>query len=126
MAKKKTIKIDCSICPQGDSCCESGTWVDLEEAKKILRLGLKGEFFHLEKDKDFPSGYRIGTSIGYEKCSFLDPDGLCSIHKIDFNLKPLHCKEFPYENGKIAPYAKELCILFPEKKKRAKKKRKGR
>jgi len=50
-------EIDCRKCPWPTSCCQEGVSIDLEEAKKILSLGLSGEFFHLAKDKDFPSGY---------------------------------------------------------------------
>ncbi len=115
-------KIDCSKCIDGKSCCQSGAWVDLEEAKRILALKLKGKFYHFEKDKDFPSGYRVGTSYGCDPCSFLTEDGLCSVHKIDYGLKPTYCKEFPYEDGKIAPYANELCIMFGGKSNGGKKK----
>ena len=115
-ARQKAIKtINCSECRTPSYCCQTGTWVDLEEAKKIAALGLKGEFFQLEKDKDFPSGYRIGTSYGYNSCSFLDPDGLCSIHKLDYSLKPKTCKEFPYEKKRVSPIADELCTLFKSK-----------
>lgn len=109
-------KIDCSKCTRQHSCCDFGVWVDLEEAKKILNLGLKGDFYHLEKDKDSPSGYRVGTSVEDNRCSFLTSDGLCSIHKVDYNLKPIHCKEFPYEAGKLAPIAKVLCHVAKAKK----------
>ena len=102
-------KIDCNKCEKQSSCCETGAWVDLEEAKKILELGLKGDFFHLEKDSHFPSGYRVGTSYEYNGCSFLTRDGLCSIHIADYSLKPAHCKEFPYEDGKLSPFVKDLC-----------------
>lgn len=111
-------KIDCDKCKKQDNCCSSGTWVDLEEAKKILDLGLKGEFYHLERDASFPSGFRIGTSIEDNCCTFLGKDGLCAIHKVDYNLKPLYCREFPYEGGKVAPFAKYLCTAVMPKKKR--------
>ncbi len=117
-------KIDCLKCKQQHVCCDFGAWVDLEEAKKILSLGLKGDFFHLEKDDDYPSGYRVGTSYEDNRCSFLTPDGLCSIHKIDYNLKPDHCKEFPYENGKLAPIADMLCSVVKSEKKKKKSNRK--
>lgn len=112
--------IDCAKCKQMDSCCDSGAWVDLEEAKKILSLGLKGDFYHLETDKDFPSGYKVGTSYEDNSCSFITPEGLCSIHKIDYNLKPSYCKEFPHENGKLSPLAKSLCIAVKPKTKKIK------
>lgn len=103
-------KIDCTKCKKGSACCGFGVWVDLEDAKKIVSLGLKGEFFHLERDEAFPSGYKVGTSHEDDPCSFLTPDGLCSIHIVDYNFKPIHCKEFPYENGKLADFADVLCV----------------
>lgn len=112
MKRKVKEVIDCLECKTQADCCRLGAWADLEEAKKIASLGLKGEFFQLEKDEDFPSGYRIGTSFEDDPCSFLDPDGLCSIHKIDYGLKPEACKEFPYENNKLSSYAGVLCTLF--------------
>ena len=121
-ARRNVIKtIDCSECRTQLDCCRTGAWADLEEAKKIAALGLKGKFYHLEEDKDFPSGYRIGTSYEYDPCSFLDPDGLCLIHKVDYSLKPNSCKEFPYENNKLSPVAGELCTLFKSKKSKCKK-----
>ena len=101
--------VDCLKCRQKKSCCDFGVWIDLEEAKKILSLGLKGDFYHLEEDKDFPSGYRVGTSYEDNPCSFLTPEGLCAIHKADYNLKPIHCKEFPYEGRKLSLLADVLC-----------------
>jgi len=100
-----------------------GAWVDLNEAKKILELGIRGaDFFHLEKDSDYPSGYRVGTSIEDEVCVFLGKDGLCKIHKKNYYLKPLHCREFPYEKDKLSPLAKYLC---EEVRSRHKRKRRG-
>lgn len=111
-SEKKEESIDCSQCKTQAACCRLGTWVDLEEAKKILSLGIPGgDFFHLEKDDDYPSGYRMGTSVDDNPCTFLTPEGLCAIHKIDFDLKPEHCKEFPYEGDRISPIAEYLCAL---------------
>jgi len=115
--------IDCRECRTQADCCKFGAWVDLEEAKKILSLGLKGEFFQLEKDKDFPSGYCIGTSYEDNPCSFLDSQGLCTIHKVDYEFKPRSCKEFPYENSKVSPFADVLCTLFKSRIKSKKKKK---
>jgi Fe-S-cluster containining protein len=80
---------------------------------------LKGDFYHLEKDKDSPSGYRVGTSYEDNPCSFLTPAGFCAIHKADYELKPIHCKEFPYEKGRLSPFADVLCAV--KSKKRTKK-----
>lgn len=110
--------IDCAQCRQQHACCGFGVWVDLEEAKKILALGLHGDFFHLEKDEDSPSCYRVGTSYEDNPCSFLSPEGLCAIHRADYKLKPIHCKEFPYEEGKLSPFADVLCEAVKSKKKK--------
>lgn len=109
--------IDCAKCRQQSYCCDFGVWVDLEVAKKILSLRLKGDFYHLEKDKNFPSGYKVGTSYEDNSCSFLTPEGLCAIHKADYNLKPLHCREFPYENGRLSSFAGVLCSVVKSKRK---------
>lgn len=114
-------KVDCLKCTRQHTCCDIGAWVDLEEAKKIATLGLKGVFYHLEVDKSFPSGYKVGTSYEEERCSFLTKKGLCSIHAISYKLKPSHCKEFPYENGRLSPFAKVLCHVVKPKRKTKKK-----
>ena len=116
--------IDCLKCKNQSDCCRFGAWIDLEEAKKILSLGIKGDFFHLEKDDDFPSGYKVGTSYEDEQCVFQDADGLCRIHKIDYAFKPITCKEFPYEGDKIAPIAKVLCVEHKSRIKKSKGKKK--
>ena len=108
--KKTDAAIDCLKCKSQADCCRLGAWIDLEEAKKILSLGIKGDFFHLEQDSDFPSGYKVGTSYEDEQCVFLDPDGLCRIHKVDYSLKPVTCKEFPYEGSEISSIADILCV----------------
>jgi Fe-S-cluster containining protein len=114
-------KVDCLKCKKQDVCCNFGAWVDLEEAKKILSLGLKGDFYHLERDDDYPSGYRVGTSYEDNNCSFLTPGGLCAIHKVDYDLKPAHCREFPYENGRLSPLADVLCSEVKSRRKLKKK-----
>lgn len=119
---KSKPKSVCHKCKSQSDCCSFGAWADIEEAKKILELGLKGEFFQLEKDEDFPSGWKIGTSYEDERCTFLDKDGLCSIHKISYDLKPKVCKEFPYENDQKADIADYLCTHFKSKAKKKKKK----
>ena len=123
--KRNAEIIDCLKCKNQADCCRFGAWIDLEEAKNILSLGIKGDFFHLEIDKDFPSGYKVGTSYEDEQCVFQDPDGLCRIHKVDYAHKPVTCKEFPYEGNKIAPIAEVLCVVHKSriKKKKASKKK---
>ena len=118
MMKRKK-KVECCVCKAQQECCRLGAWIDLDEAKKILTLGIKGgDFFHLEKDDSFPSGYKVGTSIEDEPCTFITADGLCAIHKINYNLKPTTCKEFPYENGKLSSIAKHLCVVVKSKRKK--------
>ncbi|MBU1870212.1 MAG: YkgJ family cysteine cluster protein [Candidatus Omnitrophica bacterium] len=121
MKRKKKIEkhvIKCHECRTQADCCRMGAWIDLEEAKAIASAGIKGDFFHLEKDSDFPSGFCVGTSFEDEPCSFLDPDGLCRVHKLDYNLKPKTCIEFPYENNKLSDFVDVLCTLFIAKNKK--------
>lgn len=124
--ERKTKKsISCIECKTRADCCRFGAWIDLDEAKKILSLGLKqGDLFHLERSKDFPSGYRVGTSYEDEQCSFLDSDGLCLIHKVDYSFKPVTCKEFPYENNRISSFADVLCTPYKAKIKNRRKEEK--
>lgn len=118
-------KIDCDECPKMHYCCLDGASIDLQEAKNILAFDLPGRFFKLEEDKTCPSGYSVDTSFNDGRCTFLTDDGLCSVHKIDYGLKPKVCREFPYENGRIAYYADELCLLHMERLKQRKTKRTG-
>ena len=116
--ERKILKLDCQICPKKSSCCQEGVWVDLAEAKKIAKLGLDGQFYHLEQDREFASGYKLSTSLDDGPCSFLCPrSGLCRIHKIDYSLKPSYCKEFPYEDGKLSAEAEYLCALYEKTEK---------
>jgi hypothetical protein len=124
MKKKKKEIIHCHKCKTQSYCCKYGAWIDLEEAKKILGLKLKkGDFFHLEKSREFPSGYCVGTSYEDEQCSFLDKDGLCLIHKVDYTFKPVTCKEFPYENNELSDFADVLCTEYISKLKKRKQKK---
>ena len=118
---KKNKKVNCAECKDQVKCCQMGAWVDLEEAKKIVTLKIKGgDFFHLERDDSYPSGFRIGTSIEDEPCTFLTHDGLCAIHKKDYSFKPVTCKEFPYENGRLSSFAPYLCEIVKARRKKNK------
>lgn len=125
---KKTViwgNIDCGKCTHFGSCCRFGVEVDLEEAKKILRLGLPAHLNGLEVANDkkrFPSGYKVDTSIGDTPCEFLCPDGKCAIHKIDPDLKPTVCKEFPDWNS---PAHYQFCVMMEKKEKTRKNKSRG-
>ncbi len=121
--KKIKGKIHCHKCKTQSDCCRFGAWIDLEEAKLILSAGIKGDFFHLEVDKSFPSGFKVGTSIEDNPCVFLDKDGLCRIHKHDYSLKPVTCKEFPYENGRLSSFASVLCTLHKNNIRKARKRK---
>jgi len=122
MVKRKIKTFDCAECSQQAYCCQEGAWVDLDEALKITTLRLDGVFTNLRKDKSFPSGYKVSTSrvvtpTKDSPCSFLTDDGLCSVHKVDYDLKPTFCREFPYENGKITPISRYYCLLLKRKRK---------
>lgn len=114
---KNKIKSTCEDCEMMGSCCRYGTTVGLEEAKKILKLDLLGEFYNLESDISFKSGYSLSTSINGEPCSFLCSDGKCSIHKISYKYKPKYCKQFPCEDGKLINQSYQLCYKLNKKDK---------
>ena len=116
--KKALEVINCDECKTQADCCRTGSWIDLDEAKKIAALGLKGEFFQLEKNKKFPSGYRIGTSYDCNPCTFLDADGLCAVHKVSYRHKPKTCKDFPYEDDEISSFVDVLCTEFKSKRRK--------
>ena len=107
--------IDCSKCTRMGSCCRKacGVWVDLEEAKNILALDIKGTFHHLVKDDAWPSGWKVSTAFK-NRCEFLESDGKCRIHNVSYNMKPRYCREFPYENGKIPEWGKYYCYQLEE------------
>lgn len=106
---KTKMKTKCLTC---SSCCQQGVWVDLEEAKKIVQLDLWGDFFHMVIDKDFPSGYALSTSINNTPCSFLTKSGMCSIHRIDYKLKPSYCKKFPRGDKTNKNAIKAICKMI--------------
>lgn len=114
--QEKMSEFDCTACLDKSHCCQTGVWVDLEEAKRILSLGLDGEFHHFIQDSEYPSGYKVTTCYKDNPCSFLTKEGLCSVHKVNYDYKPTYCKEFPYEDGKLAEDVDALCLLFQQKK----------
>lgn len=97
----------CKQCYQG-SCCRHGVEVDLFEVARILKINLdipKPWFDYLGRDKRTPSGYKFSTILKNRRCIFQDDDMRCRVYKA----RPRYCAEFPYEDGKVAPYYKELC-----------------
>ena len=112
--------IDCLECKQQSSCCSFGAWVDLEEAKKISTLGLKGIFIILNRIRIFLPAIELERAMKIIPVLFSLRDGLCVIHKVDYSFKPAHCKEFPYENGKLSPMVDSLCSLAKSKKNKEK------
>jgi len=101
------IEIDCKGCKGGD-CCQDGVDVDLAEAKRISRLKLKIRkpwFEDLFKDEGSPSGWAVGTVVRNNRCVFQDTNKRCRVYSV----RPRYCREFPYENGRPAPFYKELC-----------------
>ena len=111
--------INCLACSRPHECCQIGSWVDLDEAKKILALKIKGGNFYLlrkVKHRDFPSGYMTSTSYGMTPCTFLNKAGRCIIHIKDYRLKPVVCKEFPFEDGKLSKEVHSICAEIKKRK----------
>ena len=97
----------CTTCVTG-SCCQEGVEVDLEQAKEIsqLKVNLKKPWFAgLAKDSDMPSGWSLSTVVRDGSCVFQRKNHLCMIYEH----RPMFCREFPIEMGKIAEHYTYLC-----------------
>ena len=105
--KKIIIEQICKNCIEG-TCCKGGVDVDLEEAKKISRLKIpvkKPWFTGLHEDKYLPSGWALETVVRNGRCVFQNKNKKCTIYKH----RPLYCREFPYEKGKINKDVEYFC-----------------
>ncbi|MFC1703274.1 YkgJ family cysteine cluster protein [Candidatus Omnitrophota bacterium] len=105
----------CKTCKSG-SCCKDGVEVDFKKAIELslLDLNLKKPWFEgLCRDNDFPSGWRVATIVRDRRCVFQRKNKLCRIYPV----RPLHCADFPIENGKIPSLYKYLCSESRKNKK---------
>ncbi len=110
----------CSECYRG-TCCRQGVEVDLFEVAQILKMKLdipKPWFVFLSRDKRTPSGYKFSTLLKNRRCIFQDDNMRCRIYEV----RPRYCAEFPFEDGRVAPFYRDLCH---HSKKRRKSKRKN-
>ncbi|MFH1691317.1 MAG: YkgJ family cysteine cluster protein [Candidatus Omnitrophota bacterium] len=110
----------CKECYQG-SCCRQGVEADLFEVARILKLDLdipRPWFDYVGRDKRSPSGYVFSTVLKNRRCIFQDDNMRCRIYEV----RPRYCSEFPFEDGKVAPYYKHLCH-HPKAHKRNKRKK---
>ncbi|OGU75109.1 MAG: hypothetical protein A2V93_11040 [Ignavibacteria bacterium RBG_16_34_14] len=108
-----TFKFNCKCMGE---CCLYGVYMDLSEAKNILKIKnnlipifdasqVKDSakwFEHYEKDDDFESGIAVGTEINNHKCTFLDKNGLCALQKLAI-----------HEGFHKWKYKPQYCVLFP-------------
>ena len=107
----------CSMNNCKGNCCKYGVWADVEESKNILEhADLIRQYMephqeqdpqrwfedHTVIDKDFPSGFAIGTQIRETGCVFLDSKGRCVLQSAAmeegmdrFALKPFFCVAYP-------------------------------
>lgn len=112
MKHSKTVyKELCAKCSSG-VCCSEGVEMDIEQAKTITAILLKSKFklaqpwfYHLSPDDDFPSGWSLATVVKGGRCVFQDENFRCLI----YNIRPLHCRDFPYEGGRIFRRLKHVC-----------------
>lgn len=103
-------------CDCSGECCHYGVYTDRAEHLKIMSMkeeiiqnlddsqtkDVAKWFEPEEEDKDFESGFAVGTELHNGKCVFLDEKGLCTIQKIS-----MQKQEFKWKNKPI------YCILFP-------------
>ena len=110
MRKKLPDTKACKTCRVG-SCCYEGAEMTLNEMKAILRKNPKvpKPWFRLVEPHEEPEKhYPFSTIMRNGTCVFQDKDNRCLVYRI----RPKHCREFPLEKGKTAPYYKRLCVLF--------------
>jgi Fe-S-cluster containining protein len=108
----------CDTCASG-SCCKEGVEVDLKEVKRISKLNIrlkKPWFDKLSKNSETPSGWSLSTILRNNTCIFQQKDYKCLIYKY----RPAFCRDFPFENGRIAKYYHYLCEKPPRFKRKAK------
>jgi Fe-S-cluster containining protein len=106
MAEEKLLE-KCITCLTG-SCCKDGVEVDLKEAQKISQLAIdlsKPWFEGLCEDRDMPSGWATSTVVREGRCVFQRSDYRCMIYEH----RPMYCREFPLENGRVAELYDYLC-----------------
>ncbi|QAT16502.1 hypothetical protein BU251_01545 [Candidatus Velamenicoccus archaeovorus] len=115
MKHKMRHGVICRACGFG-RCCRDGVEVDLFEAARILKqlrnrpLGLAKPWFrYLRADKRSPSGFVFSTIVRDKRCVFQDKNMRCRIYPI----RPRYCREFPLEDGRVAPYYHLLCHHAP-------------
>ncbi|MFA5315518.1 MAG: YkgJ family cysteine cluster protein [Candidatus Omnitrophota bacterium] len=113
-------QVACRACGLG-RCCRDGVEVDLFEAARILKrlqrqpLGpVKPWFRYLRADKRFPSGFVFSTVVRDKRCVFQGKDMRCRIYPV----RPRYCREFPLEDGRVAPYYHQLCHHAPARRRK--------
>lgn len=99
----------CERCKIG-SCCYEGTELSAEEVKRVIAFDPdvpKPWFRLVEKHEGLDPRYPFSTIVRDGSCVFHDKNNRCMIYPV----RPGFCREFPFENGKAAPYYQRLCIL---------------
>ncbi|MFA5038584.1 MAG: YkgJ family cysteine cluster protein [Candidatus Omnitrophota bacterium] len=120
--KTQKKKPDLSLCRRCDlgSCCRDGVEVDLFEASQILKRAPavpRPWFKFLRSDKRSPSGFVFSTVLRHRRCVFQNDAKRCIV----YDIRPRYCREFPFEDGRPAPYYHALCHHGAKKRTRRQK-----
>jgi len=102
----------CKTCTAG-SCCYEGAELSAKELRKIVKFNpnIPKPWFRLVEKYEEPEGEdHFTTLIRNGSCVFHDKNNRCMVYKV----RPKHCRDFPVQDGKAAPYYKRLCVLFHE------------
>lgn len=97
-----TTHFACKSCTR---CCEQ-PWLTLIEPEKVAALDavdwpaafpdMAGRKLYRRANRGGATVVELGKGEG-NRCVFLDPDGLCRIHKtLGYDAKPQMCKQFPF------------------------------
>lgn len=101
------ISNECLVCASG-SCCQEGVDLSKEEIRRIVAFNpvvKKPWFGKSDKIYNPEPGFEYETLLSDARCVFQAPDKRCLIYPV----RPSHCREFPFEDGKLAEYYEPLC-----------------
>jgi len=88
-----------------------GVELNKKELERILVLDppVKKPWFRVvEHHEEFDGTHHFTTLRRHGACVFQDKNNRCVIYSV----RPHFCREFPLEQGEVAPYYQRLCRIF--------------
>lgn len=101
------IVTECPGCCSG-SCCKEGVELSKDEIKAIIFFNpavKKPWFRKVDKLCNPEAGSEYETVLRSGTCVFQAKDKRCIVYPV----RPSYCRQFPLEDGKLAPFYEPLC-----------------